>query len=55
MPVVINEFEVVAGDGPAPQPAAAPEPAAGEPVSEPSQVLGLLQQLEAHALRTWAH
>lgn len=56
MPVVINEFEIMADEAPAPQPAAAHEPAADDaPPLEPPQMLCLLQQLEARALRTWAH
>jgi hypothetical protein len=55
MPVVINEFEVVAE----PPPAAPAQPAAEAPPPRPSlaaqEVERLLRHEEERALRVWAH
>ena len=57
MPVIINEFEVVAEAPPAParssnEPAAEPAPA---PPLEPDAVARAWRALEQQALRVWAH
>jgi hypothetical protein len=57
MPVVINEFEVVAEPAPAPRPKGGEteEGSATTPALEPSAVSTALRALEVQALRVWAH
>jgi hypothetical protein len=57
MPVVINEFEVVA-DAPPSQRRNGSEPTAepaAHPVIEPHAIAPALRAIEARALRVWAH
>lgn len=58
MPVVINEFEVVAESTPAPRRSGAEAPPAGSEDSkplEPCAVAAALRTLEVQALRVWTH
>ncbi len=59
MPIVINEFEVVADTPPAPRGSggAASGDAATPPVPviEPCAVAAAMRTLEVQALRVWAH
>jgi hypothetical protein len=57
MPVVINEFEVVAETAPAPRRGGAEASAEAPPAPEvePCAVASAMRTLEVQALRAWAH
>jgi hypothetical protein len=57
MPVVINEFEVVAETAPASRRSGgeAPAEAPPSPEIEPCAVASAMRTLEVQALRAWAH
>lgn len=57
MPVVVNDFEVVAEPQPAPRPPAEQAPAEPgmKPPLEPCAVAMAMRTLEVQALRVWAH
>jgi hypothetical protein len=52
MPIIINEFEVVAEAPPPPPPAAAPEAPAAQPT--PHDIEQAVEQHLERALRVWA-